>query len=201
MNPQRRLLTAAMVFATLGLAACDKLFFPAKGPFQGVDVTGGDMGGELRLTDHNGRPRTLADFRGKVVVVIFGYTQCPDVCPTSLADVASAMKLLGDDAKGVQVLFVTVDPKRDTPELLRQYVPAFHPDFLGLYGDEASVSKVTKDFHVYASERAGKTADSYTVDHSAQIFMLDKAGKARVLMPPGTAPAAMASDLKVLLNS
>jgi protein SCO1/2 len=190
-----------MTVAALGLGACDKVFFPAKGPFQGVDVTGGEMGGEIRLTDHNGRPRTIADFRGKAVVVVFGYTQCPDVCPTTLADVAAALKLLGNDAKDVQVLFVTVDPKRDKPELLRQYVPAFNPGFLGLFGDAQAVAKVTRDFHVYASERAGKTADSYTVDHSAQIFMLDKAGKARVLMPPGTAPAAMASDLKVLLNS
>lgn len=192
---------AAMLAAIVQLAACDKLFSPAKGPFQGVDVTGGDMGGEIRLTDHNGKPRSIADFRGKLVVLVFGYTQCPDVCPTTLSDVASALKQLGSDAQSVQVLFVTVDPQRDTPELLKQYVPAFDPGFLGLYGDEAATSRVTKDFHMYASVRPGKTPGSYTVDHSAQIFVLDRNGKVRLLMNPGTAPAAMASDLKVLLNS
>ena len=191
---------ALAVVAALGLGACDRLLGPAKGPFKGIDVTGGEMGGELRLTGHDGRPRSLADFRGKVVVVSFGFTHCPDVCPTALADLAAAMKLLGPDARDVQVLFVTVDPKRDTEELLRQYLPAFHPDFLGLHGDAAATTKVTKDFHVYASERAGRDGD-YTVDHSAQIFVLDRQGKVRVLFSPGTPPASMASDLRVLLNS
>jgi protein SCO1 len=197
---RRAALVAAVLAAGVQLAACDQFFSPSRGPFQGVDITGGEMGGEVRLTDHHGKARSIADFRGKLVVVIFGYTQCPDVCPTTLADVASAMKLLGDGAKQVQVLFVTVDPKRDTPELLAQYVPAFNPDFLGLHGDATAIGRVTKDFHVYASERAGKTPESYTVDHSAQIFVLDRKAKARLLIAPGTAPAAIASDLKVLLN-
>ena len=197
----RRLWVAALLAATVHLAACDRIFPAGKGTFNGVDVTGGDMGGELRLTDHNGKPRTMADFHGKVVVLIFGYTQCPDVCPTTLADMASALRQLGGDARDVQVLFVTVDPKRDTPELLRQYVPAFYPDFLGLHGDAAAVARVMKDFHVYAAERPGKTAESYTVDHSSQIFAFDRNGKVRLLMTPGMTPSAMASDLKVLLNS
>jgi protein SCO1/2 len=198
---RRGIWVAALLAATVHLAACDGMFSAGKGPFNGVDITGGDMGGELRLTGHDGKPRTVADFRGKVVVVIFGYTQCPDVCPTTLADMASAMRQLGSDARDVQVLFVTVDPKRDTPELLRQYVPAFNPGFLGLYGDAAAIARVTKDFHVYASERPGKTPGSYTVDHSAQLFVLDRNGKVRLLISPGISPAAMASDLKVLLNS
>ena len=197
---RRPALAAALLVAALGLGACDRLFGPAKGPFKGIDVTGGEMGGELRLTGHDGRARSLADFRGRLVVVSFGFTHCPDVCPTALADLAAAMKLLGADARDVQVLFVTVDPKRDTEELMRQYVPAFHPDFLGLRGDAAATTKVTKDFHVYASERAGRDGD-YTVDHSAQIFVLDRQGKVRVLFSPGTPPASMASDLRVLLNS
>ena len=196
----RRRIAAALACAIVLLAACDKLFAP-KSPFQGIDVTGSQMGGELKLLDHNGKPRTLADFRGKVVVVIFGYTQCPDVCPTTLADLSSAVKKLGPDATRVQVLFVTVDPKRDTPELLRQYVPAFHPDFLGLYGDEAATKKATSDFKVYAQERAGKTADSYTVDHSAQTFAFDREGRLRLVFGYGMAPDAMASDLRILLNS
>ena len=196
----RPAMAAALVVAALGLGACDRLLLPAKGPFKGIDVTGGEMGGELRLTGHDGRARSLDDFRGKVVVVSFGFTHCPDVCPTALADLAAAMKLLGPDAREVQVLFVTVDPKRNTEELMRQYVPAFHPDFLGLRGDAAATTRVTKAFHVYASERAGRDGD-YTVDHSAQIFVLDRQGKVRVLFSPGTPPASMASDLRVLLNS
>jgi len=200
-SPRALLLAAAAAAVALGVCGCDKLFAPAKGPFTGIDVTGGEMGGELRLTDHNGSPRTLADFRGKVVLVVFGFTQCPDVCPTTLADLASTMKLLGDRAREVQVLFVTVDPKRDTPELLRQYVTAFHPEFLALHGDAAATSKATRDFKVYAQEQPGKTAGSYTVNHSVQVFVMDRAGKARLLLPPNTPPAAMAGDLKVLLNS
>jgi protein SCO1 len=182
------------------LAGCDRLA-SSKTPFKGVDVTGAPMGGELRLTDHNGKPRSLADFRGKVVVVNFGYTQCPDVCPTTLADLSSAVKKLGADASSVQVLFVTVDPKRDTPELLRQYVPAFNPDFLGLYGDAAATLKATKDFKVFAQERAGKTGESYTVDHTAQSFAFDRNGKLRLVLGYGMTPDAMASDLRLLLNS
>ncbi|HUP96918.1 MAG TPA: SCO family protein [Usitatibacter sp.] len=194
-------LGAALLAAALGLAGCDKLFGPSKGPFQTIDVTGGDMGGELRLTDHDGKPRSIADFRGKVVVVAFGFTHCPDVCPTTLADLAKASKQLGPDARDVQVLFVTVDPKRDTPELLRQYVPAFHPDFIGLRGDAAATTQVTKDFHVYASERPTKGGESYSVDHSAQSFVLDRQGRVRLLIPPGTPATAIAADLRVLLNS
>ncbi len=194
-------LAAVLVAASVAVAGCDRLFSPAKGPFTGIDVTGGEMGGALQLTDHDGRLRSLADFRGKVVVVVFGFTHCPDICPTTLADMAKAVRKLGDREREVQVLFVTVDPKRDTAELLRQYVPAFHPAFLGLRGTEAEVAKVTKAFHVYASERPGKTPDSYSVDHSAQSFVIDREGRTRLLLPPATSPEAIASDLRVLLNS
>jgi protein SCO1/2 len=191
---------AAALACALALAACDKLWGP-KTPFKGIDVTGSPIGGELKLLDPDGKPRTLADFRGKVVVVIFGYTQCPDVCPTTLADFASAMKKLGADASEVQVLFVTVDPKRDTAELLRQYVPAFNPAFLGLRGDTAATSKVTREFRIYAQERSGKTADTYTVDHSAQSFVFDRKGRVRLIIGYGAPSEAIASDLKILLNS
>lgn len=199
MNPRRRAIAAALAAAALG--GCEKLFAPGGSPFKGIDVTGGEMGGELRLTDHHGKPRSLADFRGKVVVISFGFTHCPDVCPTALSDLAATLKLMGEAAADVQVLFVTVDPRRDTPELLRQYVPAFHPTFLGLHGDAAAVEKVKKDFHVYAQERPGKTPDSYTIDHSAQIFVIDRRGQVRVLFPPNTPPSAMANDLRLVLNS
>jgi protein SCO1 len=194
-----RLAAAAMACAVLA-GGCDKLQ-SSRTPFKAVDVTGAPMGGELRLTDHNGKPRTLADFRGKVVLVNFGYTQCPDVCPTTLSDLASAMKKLGPDASQVQVLFVTVDPKRDKPELLRQYLPAFDPTFLGLYGDSAATTQVTRDFRIYAQERPGKTPDTYTVDHAAQTFAFDREGRLRLVMGYGMAPEAIASDVRILLNS
>ena len=194
-------LRAAAAIACAVLAAgCDKLS-GSKTPFKAIDVTGAPMGGELRLTDHNGKPRALPDFRGKVVLVNFGYTQCPDVCPTTLADLASAMKKLGADASQVQVLFVTVDPKRDRPELLREYLPAFDPTFLGLYGDADATAKVLRDFKIYAQQRPGKTPDTYTVDHAAQTFVFDRQGKLRLVMGYGMAPEAIASDVRILLNS
>lgn len=197
----RRTVAALVVLAaTVGLAGCDKLFAPAKSPFQGVDVTGSDMGRELRLRDAGGRERTLADFRGKVVVVSFGYTHCPDVCPMTLANLATARKKLGDDAKDVQVLFVTVDPQRDKPELLGEYVPAFDPTFIGLTGTPEEVTKATKEFHVYASARPAKPGEDYTVDHSAQMFALDRQGRMRLVFAPDLAPEAIASDLRILLN-
>lgn len=195
-----RLAGAIAIVALVSLAGCEKLFAP-KSPFHGIDVTGAPIGGEMRLTDQSGRLRTLADFQGKVVVVAFGYTQCPDVCPTTLADLAAAMKQLGADAANVQVLFVTVDPKRDTPELLRQYAGAFDPRFVALRGDAASTAKVAKEFHVYAAERPGKTPETYTVDHSSQMFVLDRGGRTRLLIAYGTKPEDIASDIRILLNS
>ncbi len=197
----RAVLAAACVALVLGVVGCDKLMTPGKGPFQAIDVTGSAMGGELKLTGHDGKPRSIADFRGKLVVISFGFTNCPDVCPTTLADLAAAMKVLGKDANAVQVVFVTVDPKRDTQLLLSQYVPAFDPTFLGLYGDEAATTRVKKDFQVFAQERAGKTPGEYAVDHSAQSFVLDREGRVRLMIPPGTAPAVIAADLRVLLNN
>ncbi|HUP30002.1 MAG TPA: SCO family protein [Usitatibacter sp.] len=198
---RRAALAAALAVGMLGAGGCDKLFAPAKSPFKGIDITGSAIGGELRLNDHDGKPRALADFRGKVVVVFFGYTHCPDVCPTTLADLSGAMKRLGAEAARVQVLLVTVDPKRDTPELLKQYVTAFDPSFIGLRGDTEALTRVTKDFHVYWNVREGRTPQSYTVDHAGQAFALDREGKARLMFAPGIAPEAIASDLRLLLNS
>jgi protein SCO1/2 len=189
-----------LALAAFATAGCDKLM-PTSRTFNGVDITGSDLGPDFRLTDHNGKERTLADFRGKAVALFFGYTHCPDVCPTTLSDMANAVKLLGPDGQRVQVIFVTVDPKRDTPELLRNYVPAFNPAFLGLYGDAPATAKVTKDFKIYAAERPGKTPESYTVDHSAQTLVFDTRGKLRLMFPYGTPSDKIASDLKILLNS
>ena len=201
MKLARWALAGACAALLAALPACDKLFSPARSPFHGIDVTGTEMGGPLALQDASGRPRTLADWRGKIVVVSFGFTHCPDVCPTTLADLAKAMRQLGNDAANVQVLFVSVDPKRDTGEVLGQYVPNFHPSFVGLRGDAAATEAATKAFHVYAKERPGSTPESYTVDHSSQTFVIDREGRLRVIFPYGTKPEAMASDLKILLNS
>lgn len=196
----RRIVAAALIGVALLAAACDFLS-PPKSPFHGVDVTGMKAGEALRLDDPQGKVHTLADFRGKVVAVIFGYTQCPDVCPTTLADYAKAMKDLGADASRVQVLFVTVDPDRDTPTLLGEYVSAFDPRFVALRGDAASTTRTTEDFHVYVAKREGKTPESYTVDHTAQVFVFDPHGRLRLMIAPGTPPADIASDLRLLLNS
>jgi len=190
-----------LALAAFAAAGCDRFLPGGKTPFHGVDITGSDLGPDFRLTDHNGKERTLADFRGKVVALFFGYTHCPDVCPTTLSDMANAVKALGPDGARVQVLFVTVDPKRDTPELLRNYVPAFNPAFLGLHGDAAATAKVTKDFKIYAAERPGRTPESYTVDHSAQTLVFDTKGKLRLMLPYGSPGDKIASDLKILLNS
>ena len=194
----KRILAGLVLAAATIAAGCDS---QPRTPFNGVDVTGSDMGRELHLLDFNGKPRSLEEFRGKVVLVTFGYTQCPDVCPTTLQDLSSAVKKLGPDASRVQVLFVTVDPKRDTPDVLRQYVPAFNTAFLGLYGDEAATRKAESDFKVYAAERPGKTPGTYTVDHSAQTYVYDPQGRLRLLVAYGFTPEAMASDLRLLLNT
>jgi protein SCO1/2 len=181
-------------------AGCDRIGAPGKTPFNGIDVTGSAAGRDFRLADPAGQERTLADFRGKVVLVTFGFTQCPDVCPTTLANVASALRQMGEDAKQVQVLFVTVDPKRDTPALLRQYVTTFNPQFLGLRADPAQVAKTAKDFKIYVAEQPGTSADTYTVNHSTEMQAYDREGRLRLIIPHTTAPTAIASDLKILLN-
>ena len=198
MSPRRRALLALALAAPV--TGCEKLF-ATKSAFNGIDVTGSNIGGELRLADHNGKARSLEEFRGKAVGVVFGFTHCPDVCPTALSDLASAVKALGPDGERVQVLFVTVDPKRDRPELMRQFVPAFHPTFLGLTGDEESLARVRKDFNVYAAIREGSSPDNYSVDHSAQMFGFDPQGRIRLVWSPGALPKQIADDLRVLLNS
>ena len=191
------LLSLAAVAAALLLAACGQ-----GGPsFKGSDVTGSAFGTSLSLTDHDGTPRTLADYRGKAVVVFFGYVQCPDVCPTTLAALAEAMKALGADADRVQVLFVTVDPERDTAELLKQYVPAFDARFVGLRGDSAATEKVAKEFRVFFQKVPGATPETYTVDHSAGSFLFDPQGRLRVYEGHGQPPEVFAHDLRQLLRA
>ena len=178
------------------LAACS----PEGPKFRSTDITGADFGNELALTGHDGKPRSLADFRGKAVVLFFGYTRCPDVCPTTLADMAGVMKALGKDSERVQVLFVTVDPERDTPAVLSQYVPAFDPRFLGLYGDAAATQRVAKEFKIFYEKHAGGTTSADTVDHSAQSYVLDTQGRLRLLVRNDRIATDLAGDLRALLK-
>ena len=183
------------------LAALVSACSPEAPKFRSTDVTGADFGRTLALTGHDGKPHSLEEFRGKAVVVFFGYTHCPDVCPTTLADAAAALKKLGSEAARVQVLFVTVDPERDTPQVLAQYVPAFDASFLGLYGDAAATQRAAKEFRVFYAKNAGSAPGAYTVDHSAQTFVFDPQGRLRLLVRPERIPQDLADDLRTLLKS
>jgi protein SCO1/2 len=167
--------------------------------YKGSDITGADFGKRLALTDHNGRNVTLETFRGKLLVLFFGYTHCPDVCPTTLHDMAQALKLAGPELEGkVQVLFVTVDPERDTPETLKAYVPYFHPAFLGLHGTPERVASVASEFRVVYRKHVTPGASGYLVDHSAGSYVLDASGKLRLYLPYAHPPADIAHDLRAL---
>jgi protein SCO1/2 len=155
----------------------------------------------LALIDHNGRSVTLASFKGKVVVLFFGYTHCPDVCPTTLSDMAQAMKLLRPEEEAkVQVIFASVDPERDTPEILKAYVPFFHPSFLGLYGTPEQVAQAAREFKIVYRKHVEPGASSYLVDHSAGSYVLDQTGRLRLYLPFAMPPADIAHDLSVLLR-
>lgn len=168
--------------------------------FSAVDITGVEWGKGFALADHHGVKRTLGDFAGQVVAIFFGYTGCPDMCPTTLALLASSLEKLGPDARRVQVLFVTVDPKRDTPEVLAKYVPYFHPSFLGLYGDEQAIARTAKEFKVYFEARSPNDRGYYAVDHSGQVFVFDPHGRLRLFIKPESTPEAIAHDLRMLLE-
>lgn len=195
----KKLLTALMLSAAVLAAGCDKL--STKTPaFVNTDITGLDYAKGFSLTDHTGKPRTLQDFRGKLVVVFFGYTQCPDVCPTTMAKMATVMKELGPASKDVQVLFITLDPERDTQELLNAYVPAFHPSFIGLRGDAEATARTAKEFKVfYAKTPSGDDPKNYMVDHMTGSYVFDREGRVRLLVRHEAEPGAIASDLRQLL--
>jgi protein SCO1/2 len=193
---KKRLATACALAAFL-LAGCQPA---AQSPsFVATDISGAPFAGNFRLTDHNGQTRTLADFKGKAVAIFFGYIHCPDVCPTTLSDFAQALRQMGPDAARVQVIFVTVDPQRDTPELLKQFVPAFNPAFLGMFTDAESLKQLAKEYKVVYQKTSVKAADDYLIDHSAGTYVYDPEGRLRLLMPYGSSPDAIARDLKTLL--
>lgn len=193
----KKLLSLALLATALLLAGCDKLSSPPA--FKNTDLTGLDYAKGFNLTDHTGKARTLADFRGKLVVLFFGYTQCPDVCPTTMAEMAAVMKELGPSSNDVQVLFVTLDPERDTQEVLAHYVPAFDKRFIGLRGTPEQTAQTAKEFKVFVAKVAGSTPDNYTVDHTAGSYVFDKDGRIRLFVRHGGGPAPIVHDLRQLL--
>ena len=175
-----------------------------KQEFKAVDITGADYAHDFAadgtMLDHNGKPRSIKDFAGKVVVLFFGYTQCPDVCPTSMAELAEAKKLLGKEGDKVQGLFITIDPERDTAEVLKAYMDNFDPTFLALRTTPDKLAVVAKDFKTYYKKSPGKTETSYTMDHSAGSFVYDTQGNVRLYTRYGSGAAALASDIALLLK-
>jgi len=186
----------ALLFCmALLMGACSP---PAR--FNGSDLKDVGWGREFALAGHDGKPYSLDSFKGRAVILFFGYTQCPDVCPITLGSMRELMTVLGPDAQRLQVLFVTVDPERDTPQLLAQYVPSFHPSFVGLYGDSAATAKVAAEFKIFYRKQPGSNPTTYTVDHTAGSYVFDPSGRLRLYFRHGETPERMAQDLKRLLG-
>ena len=190
-------LGVSLLIGSSVLTACN----PNQPSFKGVDITGADYAKGFSLMDHNGQVRSLADFSGKVVVVFFGYTQCPDVCPTSMQELAEVKRLLGADGDKLQGIFITLDPERDTAELLKAYMVNFDPSFMALRPNPAQLAAVTKDFKIYYKKVDGKTATSYTLDHSAGSYTFDTQGRVRLYNRYGSGATALAADVATLLQS
>jgi protein SCO1/2 len=193
---KRQLLGGLGWVALLALGACGQ----DKPAFKGVDITGADYAQGWELADHNGQVRTLKDFAGKAVIVFFGYTQCPDVCPTSMQELAEVKRLLGSEGERLQGVFITVDPERDTAELLKAYMANFDPGFVALRPTPEQLPKVAKDFKIYYKKVDGRTPTSYTMDHSAGSFTFDPQGRVRLYNRYGSGAAALAEDVKILLK-
>lgn len=194
-----KLLAACAISAgALGLlSACSE----QKPSFASIDVTGAEYAKDFELTDHNGQVRHLADFKGKVVVMFFGYTQCPDVCPTSMAELAEVKQLLGKDGDRLQGIFVTVDPERDTPAILKAYMANFDPTFLAMSTTPDKLAALAKDYKAYYKKVDGKTATSYTMDHSAGSYVYDTQGKLRLFTRYGSGAKVLAADIAQLLKN
>ncbi len=198
----RRNLLRSVVASAVALSAGSVLLacMEAKPQFKAIDLTGADYGKDFQLPDQSGQLRSLKDFRGKLVVMFFGYTQCPDVCPTTLSELAEARKLLGPDGDKVQGVFVTVDPQRDTPEVLKAYMANFDPTFLALRGTPEQLAAVAKEYKIYYKKVEGRAPGSYTMDHSAASYVYDTQGRLRLYTRYGSGAEALASDLRLLLK-
>jgi protein SCO1/2 len=196
-SPRRTLLkSVAAMLAVAALSACS----PDKPQFKSIDITGADYANGFSLSDHNGVQRSLQDFKGKVVVVFFGFTQCPDVCPTALAELAEVKRKLGSLGDRLQGIFITVDPERDTEDVLKAYMANFDPSFIALRPTMAQLPEVAKAFKIYYKKSEGKTAGSYTMDHSAGSYVFDPAGRVRLYTRYGSGAGALASDVALLLK-
>jgi protein SCO1/2 len=196
-NAIKRMATYSLFIGVCGIiASCSE----QKPGFAAIDLTGADYARDFALTDHNGQPRSLKDFAGKVVVLFFGYTQCPDVCPTSMTELAEVKRQLGPDGARVQGLFVTVDPERDTPAVLKAYMANFDPTFLALYAPPEALAALAKEYKVYFKQVVGKTATSYSMDHSAGSYVYDTHGKLRLYTRYGSGAAALVADIRLLLQ-
>ncbi len=197
--PRRRLLAGALATLPLALAlpGCTSKAEPL--PFEGNDISGTHLGRDLDMIDTTGQRRTLADYRGKVLLVFFGYTQCPDVCPTAMAQAAQVMQLLGDQARDVRVLMISVDPARDTPDILGAYVQAFDLSFIGLTGTPEQLDKTARSFKAFYAKEPGPSPEHYAMNHSSAFYLLDREGEARALLGPSLTPEDMAHDVKLLM--
>ncbi len=197
MRSRRAVAIAAVCLLLLG---CDRLTGTANQPaFHSTDISGVDFARKLELPDADGRMRTLADWKGKAVVVFFGYTQCPDFCPTTMAQLAAIKKSLGADCERVEVVFITVDPERDTPAVMKAYVANFGSGVVGLRGSMEQTAAVAKEFKAFYAKAAGTTPGSYSMDHSAASYVFDPQGRVRLYVQYGADPKALAADLKQLL--
>lgn len=194
MTIHRRVLCLALPALVMAACSADK---PA---FKNIDITGATYAQALSLPDVDGKPRTLAEFKGKVPILFFGYAQCPDVCPGTLAEIAEARQRLGADGARIQPVFVTVDPERDTAEVLKAYVAGFGPDVVALRGSVEQTQAVAKDFKIFFAKVPGKDAGSYTIDHTAGAFVFDPQGRVRLFVRYGAGVDSLTSDLKLLLG-
>ncbi len=198
LTPLIRVLVCALA-CTVALVACDNKPSMPKAAFANTDITGIDYAQGFELIDHTGQKRTLTDYKGKAVVVFFGFTHCPDICPTTLAEMAAVKKELGADGDKLQVLFVTVDPERDTQQVLADFVPAFDPSFVGLYGSAEQTAKLQKDFKLFIQKVPHKQGGGYSVDHTAGSYLYDPQGRIRLFVRSGQGPQAVLNDIKQIL--
>ena len=190
--------TALTCLAAAGLAACERGLGSAAS-FKAVDITGAEYGRDFELSDADGKVRRLADFKGQVVVMFFGFTHCPDVCPTTMLELATVKKALGADAARVQGIFITVDPERDTPALLKSYIEHFDAGFVALRGTPEQTKAVAQHFKVFYAKVPGPTEASYSMDHTAGSYVFDAKGRLRLFTRYGTGAEALTHDLKLLL--
>jgi protein SCO1 len=204
MNARAHRLTAAILSALLVSGLLGYFWFSqgggSKPAFRSIDLTGADYAKDFSLPDVTGQVRTLADFKGKAVILFFGFAQCPDVCPTTMAEAAEVKKLLGDDGQRVTAIFITVDPERDTPQVLKAYMESFDPSFTALRGTPEQTAKLAKDFKVFYKKVEGKTPTSYTIDHTAASFIYDPQGRLRLYTRYGMGAQALVEDLKLILK-